>query len=92
MGMNNSFQQCIADICGLELSALVSQGKYSVYGNGVAVVEGHGGIAEYGKEKVSFVFGKSKLVICGVDLKIKCLQGNYAVVVGKILSVAVQDA
>ena len=89
--MNNSFQQCIADICGLELSSLVAQGKYAVYANTVAVVEGHKGIAEYGKDKVSFVFGKSILAISGAELKIKCLQGNYAVIMGKIFSVAVQN-
>ena len=89
--MNNSFEQCISDICGLELAALISKGKYAVYGNAVAVVEGHKGIVEYGKEKVSFVFAASILEIVGAELKIRCLQGNYAVVVGKILSVAVQN-
>ena len=89
--MNNSFQQCISEICGLELSSLVSQGKYAVYGNSVAVVEGHKGIAEYGSDKVSFAFGKSKLDILGEGLKIKCLQGNYAVVAGKISSMAVRN-
>ena len=89
--MNNSFQQCIAEICGLELSSLLSQGKYTVYGNSVAVVEGHKGIAEYGKDKVSFAFGKSVLEISGAQLKIKCLEGNYAVVGGAISSVAVKN-
>ena len=89
--MNSSFQQCISEICGLEISSLASQGKYAVYANSVAVVEGHKGIAEYGKQKISFVFGKSTLEILGADLKIKCLQGNYAVVAGQISSVAVQN-
>ena len=89
--MNNSFEQCISDICGLELSALVSQGKYAVYGNSVAVLEGHRGIVEYGKDKILFAFGKSVLEITGADLKIRCLQGNYAVVAGKICSVAVRN-
>lgn len=52
--MNNSFLQCISDICGTELSSVVSGGKYSVYGNTVAVVEGHKGIAFYSREKVCF--------------------------------------
>ena len=89
--MNNSFQQCIADICGLELSSLVSQGKYAVYGNRAAVVEGHRGIAEYSKDKVSFLFGKSVLEISGADLTIKCLSGNYAVIGGSISCVAVRN-
>lgn len=75
----------------MELSALVSEGKYAVYGNRVAVVEGHKGIVEYGKEKVSFAFGKSVLEICGADLKIKCLESHYSVVVGEIFGVAVRN-
>ena len=88
--MNNSFEQCISNICGVELSAL-TQGKYSVFANRYVVIEGHRGIVEYQKEKVSFYFGKSVLEICGRNLQIKCLEKNYAVVVGEIQSVAVKN-
>ena len=88
--MNNSFEQCISNICGVELSSLMS-GKYSVFGNRYAVIEGHKGIAEYQQEKVSFYFGKSVLEVCGRKLQIKCLEKNYAVVVGEIISVAVKN-
>ncbi len=89
--MNKSFQNCISDICGLEISSLLKGGKYTVYANNVVVVEGHGGIVDYSLQKISFVFGKNILNICGENLKIKCLERHYAVVEGKICSVAVQN-
>ncbi len=89
--MNNSFQQCVADICGLELSSLAANGKYTVYGNNVAVVEGHSGIVNYTSETVSFAFCKGVLEVCGSDLKIRCLEKHYSVVAGKISSVAVKN-
>ena len=88
--MNNSFEQCISNICGVELSAL-TQGKYSVFANRYVVIEGHRGIAEYQQEHVSFYFGKSALTVCGQNLQIKCLEKNYAIVVGEIASVAVKN-
>lgn len=89
--MNNSFQHCISNICGLEISALAKGGKYTVFANSVVVVEGHGGIVDYTSQKITFVFGKSVLCVCGERLKIKCLEKHYAVVEGKICSVAVQN-
>jgi len=88
--MNNSFEQCISDICGEELSSLV-RGKYSVFSNRCAVVEGHRGICDYQKDKVSFLFGKSVLEICGSNLRIRCLEKSYAVIVGEIFSVVVKN-
>ena len=88
--MNNSFEPCISNICGVELSSL-AQGKYSVFSNRCAVVEGHRGICDYQKDKVSFLFGKSVLEICGDNLQIRCLEKNYAVIVGKISCVAVKN-
>ena len=90
MSMNKSFQQCISDICGLELSS-VTDGKYSVFGNSVAVVEGHRGIAEYGVDRVTFLLGKGVLEVCGHELKIKCLEKHYSVITGKIISVSVKN-
>ena len=88
--MNNSFSQCIADICGLELATLVGNYKYSVFGSHTAVIEGHKGIAEYSTETVSFTVKKGILRVMGRDLHIKCLEKQFAVVVGTIISVEVK--
>lgn len=88
--MNGSFQRCIGDICGWELAS-TAQGKYAVFDDSVAVVEGHGGITEYCADKVRFAYGKRQLEICGKCLKIKCLERHFAVIVGKICCVAVKD-
>ena len=89
--MNNSFNQCIADICGLELATLLNDYKYSVFGGHTVVVEGHKGIVDYTTEQVTFAVSKSALRICGNNLHIKCLEKHFAVVVGKVLSVEVKN-
>lgn len=87
--MNNSLSQCVADICGLELATLLGSYKYSVFGGHTVVVEGHKGIADYAKEGVSFALPKAQLKIVGSNLRIKCLEKQFAVVVGNIQSVEV---
>lgn len=88
--MNSSFNQCIAEICGLELATLVGDYKYSVFGGHTAVIEGHKGIVDYSPELVTFSLSKSNLRVSGANLHIKCLEKHFAVVVGKVLSVEVK--
>lgn len=88
--MNNSFSQCVANICGLELATLIADYKYSVFGGHTVVIEGHKGIVDYASELVTFAVGKTVLRICGNNLHIKCLEKNFAVVVGKVSSVEVK--
>lgn len=90
--MNDSFIKCVADICGLELTNLVGNYKCSLFGSGVAVVEGHNGVTSYCTESICFALPKGKLTVDGQNLKIKCLQKHYAVVCGNIVNVAVKDA
>lgn len=87
--MNDSFSKCIADICGLELATLAGDFKYSVFGGRTLVLEGHKGIEEYSLETISFRIGKSTLKITGSGLTLKCLEKNFAVVEGKIVSVGI---
>ena len=87
--MNNSLSQCVADICGLELATLIGSYKYSVFGGHTVVVEGHKGIADYNSDFIVFSLGKSQLKIVGSNLRIKCLEKQFAVIVGKIASVEV---
>ena len=87
--MSNSFLDCIQNICGLELSSLVANYKYTVFGGNTVVVEGHKGILQYSLRDVVFGLGKSNLQIIGDNLQIKCLQKHFAVIVGKVLEVKV---
>ena len=87
--MNNSLTQCVADICGLELATLIGSYKYSVFGGHTVVLEGHKGIADYNSDCISFSLGKSQLKIVGSNLRIKCLEKQFAVVSGKIVGVEV---
>ena len=89
--MNNSFSQCIADICGLELATLVNDYKYAVYGGHTVVIEGHNGVGEYAMDMVSFAIKNGILRVVGNNLHIKCLEKHFAVVVGRIVSVEVKS-
>ena len=89
--MNNSFSSSIAEICGLELATLLSEYKYAVYGSHTVVIEGHVGIGEYGTDTVSFAVKKGVLRVNGENLRIKCLEKRFAVVVGRITSVEVKS-
>ncbi len=89
-GMSNSFLQCVANVCGLEIATLVKDYKYSVFGGGTVVVEGHKGIADYSSERVDFALRNALLRVNGTNLRIKCLDSGFAVVVGKVTSVEVR--
>lgn len=88
--MNDSFSKCLAEICGLELATLVGNYKYSVFGGHTFALEGHKGIVDYSCNLVSFKLDKSSYIrVTGSELLIKCLEKNFAVVVGKISGVEV---
>lgn len=82
--MNNSFNEHIAQICGLELATLAGNYKYSVFGGTTAVIEGHKGISGYTDIEVCFYLPKGTLTIAGDNLQVKCLSKNFAVVTGRI--------
>lgn len=86
--MNNSFTRCIDQICGKEISTLATY-KYSVFGGNTVVLEGHKGICNYGQDKISFRIAKGNLVISGKNLQLKCLDKNFAVIVGDVCCVEV---
>ena len=87
--MSDSFLQCVADVCGLELATLVKDYKYSVFGGNTVVVEGHRGIADYSTDTVTFVLHNALLKVHGANLHIKRLEKGFAVIVGKVDSVEV---
>lgn len=90
--MNGSFVNCISDICGRELTALVGGYKYSVFSGKTVVVEGHRGIEVYCKERIKLLLGRGWLEINGSNLSIKCMDRGFCVVEGKINAVGAHDA
>lgn len=88
-GMNNSFNEHIAKICGLELATLAGSYKYSLFGGTTAVIEGHKGISSYLDNEIGFYLPSGTISVSGSDLKIKCLGKSFAVIVGQIDKVEV---
>lgn len=89
--MNNCFTQTVSEICGLEAATLITGYKYSVYNGHAVVVEGHKGIAVYNDCNVCFSLKKGKLAVKGSSLFVRCLEKDFAVIVGNIASVAVDN-
>lgn len=89
--MNDSFCGSIADICGVELKTLVGSYKYSVFGSGTFVLEGHNGILSFSSECVRFAVKNGVVAVCGSELKIKCLQSKFAVICGVVAKVEVTN-
>ncbi len=88
--MNNSFNENISNICGMELSALAGGYKYSVFSGNAVVVEGHKGIVGYSSEEVLFAVNKTFLQVTGTNLQIRCMEKHFAVIIGKIHKVEVK--
>ena len=85
-----SFVNEHANLCNLEVSALINSYKYCIYGGHTAVVEGQNGLVKYTNEKVVFSVGKSQLAVVGCNLTLGCFGNKIAVVTGKIQGVSVQ--
>ena len=54
-------------------------------------MEGHKGIAVYNDCNVCFSLKKGKLAVKGSSLSVRCLEKDFAVIVGNIASVAVDN-
>ena len=62
-------------------------GHIELWGNRRAVIEGSGGVLEYGPETIRIRLGKLCVRFCGRSLQIRCMSGNSMIVEGFISSV-----
>ena len=85
--MNNSFNKCVSEICGLELETLVSNYKYSVFGGHTAVIEGHKGIIVYSYDEITFAVKKGVLKVAGKKIRLKKFGKKFFVVFGSFFHV-----
>ncbi|WP_101697696.1 YabP/YqfC family sporulation protein [Clostridium minihomine] len=63
-------------------SSLLSGFRLEIKGNREAVLEGCGGVLEYGEDTVRVRAGKMSVRFTGRDIKIKCLTADSLVVEG----------
>ena len=49
-----------------------------------AVIEGKIGILEYGSERIRISTGRGSVAFCGVGLRLRCFNREFAVVTGKL--------
>ena len=89
--ITHSFDKVIADVCDLELSALLNSYKYTVYGGHTVAIEGHGGLLRYTREAVTVKLSKGTLTVHGSNLVLRNLSKRTLVVTGNRLNVEVSE-
>lgn len=65
----------------------IAGGHIELWGNRRAVIEGSGGVLEYGPETIRIRLGKLCVRFCGRSLQIRCMSGSSMIVEGFISSV-----
>lgn len=68
-------------------SPAIAGGHIELWGNRRAVIEGSGGVLEYGAETIRIRLGKLCVRFCGRNLRIRCMSGSSMIVEGVISSV-----
>ena len=88
--MFDSFLKEITDLSELPFDTVFSGYRCVNFGGKTLYVQGHGGIASFGADKISLRVGKRRLEITGGDLSIKKLSADDVVIAGRILSIVEQ--
>ena len=83
----NSFFKEIAAMTELPFDTAFSSFRYVNIGNNALYVQGHKGVISFDAERVILRAQKSRLEISGVNLTIKQLSNDDAVIMGQIISV-----
>lgn len=65
----------------------IAGGHIELWGNRRAVIEGSGGVLEYGTQAIRIRLGKLCVRFCGRNLQIRCMSGSSMIVEGFISSV-----
>ncbi len=73
-----------ADLPG---ESLPGEPVVELYGDNRVLIEHHGGITEYGPEKIQVRVRYGAVCICGSQLRLCRMQGPQLVILGKIQSV-----
>ncbi len=73
------------------MATLARESKCSVYGGKTVVIEGHKGIVDYSADKLTFASPHGFIIVNGEGLRIRHLEKNFAVIVGKIISLEVNN-
>lgn len=79
----------LADRADLPGEALPGQPLVEIFGERRVLIEHHGGVIEYGKEKIQVKMRYGCLCICGVGLELARMNADQLIISGRIDSVSI---
>lgn len=89
MKQNKSFAQRFVDGVDLPGESLPRQPLLELCGDKRVLIENHGGVMEYGMEKIQVRVKYGAICICGSGLRLCRMSGQQLVITGKIETVNV---
>ena len=87
MKQRRGLMERFADTADLQCEALPGQPVVEVYGDRRVLIEHHGGVTEYGREKIQVKVRYGQLCICGGCLELARMTSEQLVITGRIDSV-----
>ncbi len=79
----------LADSTDLQGEAFPGQPLVELYGDRRVLIEHHGGVTEYGREKIQVKVRYGYLCVCGGCLELACMTAEQLVITGRIDSVSI---
>lgn len=79
----------LADSTDLQGEAFPGQPLVELYGDRRVLIEHHGGVTEYGREKIQVKVRYGYLCVCGGGLELACMTAEQLVITGRIDSVSI---
>ncbi len=87
MKQRRLWMERLADTADLQGEAFPGQPLVEVYGDRRVLIEHHGGVTEYGREKIQVKVRYGALCICGGCLELARMTAEQLVITGRIDSV-----
>lgn len=84
MDLRKGFLDRLADGMDLPGEVVPGQPLLEVFGDRRALIENHGGITEYSRQKVGIRVGYGQIVICGEGLELTRMSREQLIVTGRI--------
>lgn len=87
---NKTWIQRIADQADLYEERIPGMPLVELAGDRRVLIEGHGGVTEYGPERIRVKVRFGHVCICGCGLELTCMTRQQLIISGRIDSVSVQ--
>ncbi len=88
--MKRKWTKLLVDGADLPGEGLPGQPVLELYGQERVLMENHGGILEYGPERIRAKVNFGSICVCGSDLHLCRMQGRQLVIMGKIEGISLE--